>query len=66
MQVVINGKEQRVEAGTTVARLLGDLGTATQKVAVEVNRELVTRRTFADTVLKEGDDIEIVSFVGRG
>ncbi len=66
MQVVINGKERRVEPGTTVAALLADLGTATQKVAVEVNRELVTRSTFADTVLAEGDNIEIVSFVGGG
>ncbi len=66
MQVVINGKEDQIEPGTTVAALLGDLGTAPQTVAVEVNRELVTRRRFADTVLTEGDNIEIVSFVGGG
>ncbi|HUU84495.1 MAG TPA: sulfur carrier protein ThiS [Phycisphaerae bacterium] len=66
MQVVINGKDEQIDAGTTVARLLEGLAMPPQKVAVEVNRELVTRRTFAETVLNEGDRIEIVTFVGGG
>ena len=66
MRVVINGKQEEFSAGTTVARLLEDRGTAPQKVAVEVNRELVTRSTFAQTVLNDGDQVEIVTFVGGG
>lgn len=66
VRVTINGKEDEVGAGVTVAKLLEDRGTAPQKVAVEVNRELVTRSTFGETVLNEGDCIEIVTFVGGG
>ena len=66
MRVLINGAEQDIDAGTTVARLLEDRGTVPEKVAVEVNRELVTRSTFGETVLNEGDNIEIVTFVGGG
>ncbi len=66
MRVLINGDQQDIDAGTTVARLLEDRGTVPEKVAVEVNRELVTRSTFGETVLNEGDNIEIVTFVGGG
>lgn len=66
MRVLINGAEQDIDAGTTVARLLEDRGTVPEKVAVEVNRELVTRSTFAETILNEGDNVEIVTFVGGG
>ena len=66
MRVVINGEEQHVETGATVAMLLRDADTSAQRVAVEVNRELVTRGEYEDTVLSEGDTIEIVTFVGGG
>lgn len=66
MQVRINGKEHDIEAGTTVAMLLRELDAALQRVAVEINRELVPRSTFEETFLSEGDTIEIVTFVGGG
>ena len=66
MQVRINGKEHDIEAGTTVATLLCELDAAPQRVAVEINRELVPRRTFEEVILNEGDTIEIVTFVGGG
>ena len=66
VQVRINGKERDVEAGTTVAMLLRELDAAPQRVAVEINRELVPRSTFEETFLSEGDTIEIVTFVGGG
>ena len=66
MRVRINGTEREVETGCTLGDLLEQLDTAPQRVAVEVNRELVTRKRFDDTVLNEGDTIEIVTFVGGG
>ena len=66
MQVRINGQDREIEQGTTVAALLRELDTAPQRVAVEVNRELVTRSTFRHTVLNPGDVVEIVTFVGGG
>ena len=66
MRVVINGKVHDIEAGTTVASLLRDLDAARQRVAVEVNRELVTRREYDETALAEDDTIEIVTLVGGG
>ena len=66
MQVQINGRDREIEQGTTVAALLRELDTAAQRVAVEVNRELVTRSTFGHTVLNPGDVVEIVTFVGGG
>ena len=46
--------------------LLRELETAPQRVAVEVNRELVPRSTFEEKVLAQGDRIEVVTFVGGG
>ena len=66
MQVVVNGRPEDVEEGTTVAALLDRLNHAPVRVAVEINEELVPRRTFAATVVQAGDRIEIVTFVGGG
>lgn len=66
MQVVVNGRPEDVEEGSTVAALLDRLNLAPVRVAVEINEELVPRRTFAATVVQTGDRIEIVTFVGGG
>ena len=67
MVVVINGEARELAAERpTVAELLAELGLANQRVAVEVNRRLVTRATWGEALLGEGDVIEIVQFVGGG
>ena len=66
MQVVVNGRPEDVEEGSTVAALLDRLNLAPVRVAVEINEELVPRRTFAAPVVQTGDRIEIVTFVGGG
>ena len=67
MKLVVNGeaREMAIEPAT-VAGLLAALGLAGQRVAVEVNRRLVTRATWAEATLAEDDVIEIVQFVGGG
>lgn len=66
LQLVVNGKPQAAPAGATVLDLLALLGLRAEHVAVERNRAIVPRRTFADAALADGDRIEIVTFVGGG
>jgi sulfur carrier protein len=66
IDVVINGQPRTVNAGTTVSALIGELGLADRKVAIERNREVVPRAQHATTVLADGDRLEVVTFVGGG
>jgi len=66
MRVIINGNEETIEAGITLAELLRRRNAEPKRVAVEVNRELVVRGEHDRTVIREGDRIEIVTFVGGG
>ena len=63
--VIINGKEQNA-AGLTVAEILarGDFSAA--RVAVEKNGVLVPRREYGESVVSDGDVLEIVAFFGGG
>ncbi len=66
LQIVVNGEARAVEDGTTVARLVADLGLAREHVAVERNREIVPRAEHEACALADGDALEIVTFVGGG
>jgi sulfur carrier protein len=65
MRVKVNGHEQLLEDGSDILALLAAHKLTPQKVAVELNRRLVRAAKY-DTRLKEGDEIEIVTFVGGG
>ncbi|MDX9912722.1 MAG: sulfur carrier protein ThiS [Phycisphaerales bacterium] len=64
--VRVNEREERVAPGTSVAGLVERLGLSRTACAVEVNRELVPKRSHAERVLAEGDRVEIVTLVGGG
>ena len=66
MRVHVNGEEREVQDGLTLAALLDFLKIERARVAVEVNTEIVRRALHAQTTLKSGDQIEIVTFVGGG
>ncbi len=66
MHVTLNGKPTTLAEGATVRSLLDGLELAPVRVAVEINEYLVHRRTFDRTVIREGDIVEIVTFVGGG
>ncbi|ATE67405.1 thiamine biosynthesis protein ThiS [Rhizorhabdus dicambivorans] len=66
IQLRINGEHRRVIAGMTIAELALELGLEPAKVAVERNLEVVPRSTLGQVVLEDGDDLEIVHFVGGG
>jgi sulfur carrier protein len=65
MKIVINGQEQTY-APITLAQLIEQLGMKQDRVAVELNRDIVPRAKWAETNLAEGDRLEIVHFVGGG
>ncbi len=66
MVVHINGEKKEIGAGLTVAQLLGELAIRPGRVVVELNRDVLSREAHGTTTLKEGDQVEIVQFVGGG
>ena len=66
MNVVVNGETRELAAGATVSGLLADLGLNEKKVAVELNQSVVETSEWASAQLRDGDQIEIVHFVGGG
>ena len=66
MQLTVNGKPREVPDGITVGELVSHLGLDGGPVAVERNLEVVPRADHAGAVLREGDVVEIVHFVGGG
>ncbi|QGP92441.1 Sulfur carrier protein ThiS [Neomoorella glycerini] len=66
MRLKVNGEEREVAAGLTVAELLQELGIESRYLALERNRRVVPRQDYATTVLEEGDELEIIRFVGGG
>jgi len=66
LSIRVNGAHRRVPEGIKVADLARELGLEPAKVAVERNREIVPRSTLAEVAVEEGDDYEIVTFVGGG
>ena len=64
--IVLNGEQKALAANTTVLDLLSQHGLSSQQVAVELNRVIVPRDRHGATVLSQGDQLEIVTFVGGG
>ncbi|WP_082669904.1 sulfur carrier protein ThiS [Sphingomonas sanguinis] len=64
--ITVNGEHKRVAAGLSLADLANQLGLVPEKVAVERNLEVVPRSTLAQVQVEDGDEIEIVHFVGGG
>lgn len=64
--IKVNGEHRRVTAGLSLAQLAEELGLVPEKVAVERNLEVVPRSTLGQVVVEDGDEIEIVHFVGGG
>lgn len=63
--VKINGEKLNI-AGENVAEYLSESGYDLKRVAVELNGDILPKSQYADTLLKDNDVIEVVSFVGGG
>ena len=66
VSITVNGEHKRVAAGMTIAALASELGLVPEKIAVERNLEVVPRSTLGEVIVDDGDDLEIVHFVGGG
>lgn len=66
IQIQVNGELRGSQAGATVGDLLRELGIKTERVAVELNLEILDRKEFDQRSLKQGDRVEILSFIGGG
>jgi sulfur carrier protein len=66
MKVRINGEEKEIADGLSIAGLLEELQIRPGRVVVELNQSIVSRTSHGATLLKEGDALEIVHFVGGG
>ena len=62
----VNGEHRRLPGGLSVAQMVSSLGLDPLRVAVERNLEIVPRSSLGDVGVEDGDDYEIVHFVGGG
>jgi thiazole synthase len=65
MNLIVNG-ETRASSAETLAALVSELGMKPDRVAIELNRNIVSRDRWPETHLNDGDQLEIVHFVGGG
>ena len=66
MKIHINGEEKEIVDGLNIEALLDELEIRPGRVVVELNRTIISRDAQKSTLLKEGDALEIVHFVGGG
>lgn len=66
MRLFINGESKEFAVSLSLAALIEHLGMKGDRVAVEVNRKIISRMQWAETWLSDGDELEIVHFVGGG
>jgi thiamine biosynthesis protein ThiS len=66
MLLIINGDSREFADGLTVSALVDELAMRGDRLAIELNRDIVPRTRWTETTLKDGDKLEIVHFVGGG
>ena len=66
MQIRLNGEPRIVEGPVSVSALLAALNIDARRVAVEHNLVVVKRAQYEHTIVNDGDEVEIVNFVGGG
>ncbi|WP_291326271.1 sulfur carrier protein ThiS [Desulfovibrio sp. UCD-KL4C] len=66
MIIIVNGKETEINDEMTVLALLNLKQIASETVVVELNKEIIPSDTFDNTMLNDGDHLEVLRFVGGG
>jgi len=66
MQITLNGEKREFGEAQTVSELVQTLQLSDQRIAVELNREIVRKKDWESTILSNADKVEIVHFVGGG
>lgn len=66
MTIILNGDKHELSAPVSISDLLRQLDIDERRVAVELNLAVVRKNAYDSSVIKEGDEVEIVNFVGGG
>lgn len=66
MQITLNGEKKEFGETQTVSELVQTLQLSDQRIAVELNKEIIRKKDWESTILSDADKIEIVHFVGGG
>lgn len=66
MNIQLNGEAREIPDNSTAQDLIEQLGLSGKRLAMELNREIVPRSSYASTPLNNGDEIEIVHAIGGG
>lgn len=66
MHIQLNGEPYSLPDGLTLSALLERLELSGRRVAIELNQDIVPRSQHADTILKDGDQVEVVHAIGGG
>ena len=66
MKLVLNGEEKEFAAALSIQQLLDQLSIPAGRVACEVNLKIIKRAFYPETLLKEGDTVEIIQAIGGG
>ena len=64
--ITVNGKQIRLTSEMSVADYLEQNNYQINRIAVEMNEEILPKYSYSDTMLKDGDRLEVVTFVGGG
>ena len=66
MLIKINGENKFIPQSISILKLLETLNINKDRVVIELNKKIVSKSTFRDTILTENDELEIITFVGGG
>ena len=66
LTITLNGEPCRIEGDAHLSALIERLKMRPQRIAVEINRQIVPKSDYAATILRAGDEVEIINFVGGG
>ncbi|MBK7992718.1 MAG: sulfur carrier protein ThiS [Blastocatellia bacterium] len=66
MQIVLNGEKKEISENISLKQLIDRLELKQERVALELNKTVARRKDWAEIMLKDGDQLEIVHFVGGG
>ena len=66
MEITLNGEKYNLETGSNIVDLIEKLGLNIDKLAIERNLEIVPKSNYSEINIADGDQIEIVHFIGGG
>ena len=66
IKIIVNGKQMTVNLKYSLKNLIDKLKLPIKKIAIELNRRIVDKKRISKIILKSGDKIEIVNFIGGG